>query len=213
MATADCWTDVASFRGTDLLIDTRRPSASAWSRHLQERGVKPEWEVMSPAHMVKDMIPLCDAGYDKPPYFVNIVLGIAAFQGALPYTPRLLQMMVDLLPPESIFCVSAIGPAQLPATTVGILLGGHVRVGLEDNLYLLGGAAGDQRGARRAHRADHPRARSRAGDARRGPRDDRPSGAGRCVAGPGEDAAEPATRRGAPVRSANQASRERERER
>jgi 3-keto-5-aminohexanoate cleavage enzyme len=39
------------------------------------------------------------------------------------------------LPPQSIFCVSGIGPAQLPATTQAILLGGHVRVGLEDNNY------------------------------------------------------------------------------
>ena len=39
------------------------------------------------------------------------------------------------LPPQSIFCVSAIGAAQLPATMQAMLLGGHVRVGLEDNLY------------------------------------------------------------------------------
>ena len=43
--------------------------------------------------------------------------------------------MVKLLPPNSIWCVSGIGPAQLPATTQAILLGGHVRVGLEDNHY------------------------------------------------------------------------------
>ena len=43
--------------------------------------------------------------------------------------------MVDHLPQDSIFCVSAIGPQQLPATTMAILLGGHVRVGLEDNNY------------------------------------------------------------------------------
>ena len=135
MATADCWTDVASFGATDLLIDTPPAKSERLVAHLQERGVKPEWEVMSPAHMVKDMRRLIEAGYDKPPYFVNIVLGIAAFQGALPYTPKFLQSMVELLPPEAVFCVSAIGPAQLPATTMGILLGGHVRVGLEDNLY------------------------------------------------------------------------------
>jgi 3-keto-5-aminohexanoate cleavage enzyme len=134
MATADCWTDVASFGGRELLIDTSPSKSEALVNHLRARGVKPEWEVMSPSHMVKDMRRLIDAGYDRPPYFVNIVLGIAAFQGALPYTPKLLQTMVDLLPEESVFCVSAIGPAQLPATTMGILLGGHVRVGLEDNL-------------------------------------------------------------------------------
>jgi 3-keto-5-aminohexanoate cleavage enzyme len=43
--------------------------------------------------------------------------------------------MVDHLPAGAIFNVSAIGSAQLPATTQSLLLGGHVRVGLEDNLY------------------------------------------------------------------------------
>ena len=43
--------------------------------------------------------------------------------------------MVKLLPPQSIFCVSGIGPAQLPATIASLLLGGHVRAGLEDNNY------------------------------------------------------------------------------
>jgi uncharacterized protein (DUF849 family) len=43
--------------------------------------------------------------------------------------------MVDHLPKDSIFCVSGISTAQLPATTHAILLGGHVRVGLEDNNY------------------------------------------------------------------------------
>jgi len=57
------------------------------------------------------------------------------FQGGYPYTPKILQMMVDHLPKDSIFCVSAIGPGQLPATTHALLLGGHIRVGLEDNNY------------------------------------------------------------------------------
>jgi uncharacterized protein (DUF849 family) len=62
-------------------------------------------------------------------------LGVNAFQGALPYTPKILQTMVDHLPSKSIFNVSAIGSAQLPAAVNSLLLGGHVRVGLEDNLY------------------------------------------------------------------------------
>ena len=68
---------------------------------------------------------------------VNIVLNAhRGFQNAMPYTPRTLQYMVDLLPKNSLFCVSAIGPAQLPATVNGLLLGaGIVRIGLEDNLY------------------------------------------------------------------------------
>jgi 3-keto-5-aminohexanoate cleavage enzyme len=43
--------------------------------------------------------------------------------------------MVDELPPDSIFGVTSIGASQLPATLQGVLMGGHMRVGLEDNIY------------------------------------------------------------------------------
>lgn len=43
--------------------------------------------------------------------------------------------MVDELPEGSIFGVTAIGASQLPATVHGVLMGGHMRVGLEDNIY------------------------------------------------------------------------------
>ena len=58
------------------------------------------------------------------------------FQNAMPYSPRYLQMMVDMLPKGSLFCVSGIGSSQLEANLSALLLGGHARVGLEDNLYL-----------------------------------------------------------------------------
>jgi uncharacterized protein (DUF849 family) len=79
---------------------------------------------------------LIQKGYDKPPYYINMVLGAdKGFQGAMPYSDDILKAMIAALPPEAIFCVSAIGPAQLPATTQAMLWGGHVRVGLEDNNY------------------------------------------------------------------------------
>ena len=103
---------------------------------MRESGIKPEWEVMSPDHVLQEVSRLIKAGYDSPPHYVNLVFGLdRVFQGALPYQPRFLHLMIDLLPADSIFCVSAMGAAQLPATTMSVLLGGHVRVGLEDNSY------------------------------------------------------------------------------
>jgi uncharacterized protein (DUF849 family) len=92
--------------------------------------------VFNPAHIVQDVTRLIQKGYDKPPYYINIILGTdRSFQGGMPYSHDILASMVRLLPPQSIFCVGGIGQAQLPATTQSILLGGHVRVGLEDNNY------------------------------------------------------------------------------
>ena len=121
---------------TDVLFDTSPQKCEQLARTMRERGIKPEWEVMSPDHVLQEVSRLIKAGYDSPPHYVNLVFGLdRVFQGALPYQPRLLHLMIDLLPADSIFCVSAMGAAQLPATTMSVLLGGHVRVGLEDNSY------------------------------------------------------------------------------
>ncbi len=57
-------------------------------------------------------------------------------EGHLPVRPHLRSHILAAKPAGSELCVSAIGPQQLPATTHALLLGGHLRVGLEDNLYL-----------------------------------------------------------------------------
>jgi 3-keto-5-aminohexanoate cleavage enzyme len=136
MCTLDAQTIICSFEGREILMNTSPTRSEQLARLFAERGIKPEWGVYSLDHMLQDMTRLIEAGYDKPPYVVNMVLGAhRGFQGALPYTPKILQTMVDFLPRGAVFFVSAIGPAQLPATTQAILLGGHIRVGLEDNFY------------------------------------------------------------------------------
>jgi 3-keto-5-aminohexanoate cleavage enzyme len=135
MATFDGFTVAASFGGREMLVPTTPGQCDRMAAIFKERGLKPEWEVFNPAHILQDMSRLIAKGYDKPPYYVNIVLGLdRGFQGGMPYNADILLQMIKLLPPQSIFCVSAVGPAQLPATTQALLLGGHVRVGLEDNL-------------------------------------------------------------------------------
>jgi uncharacterized protein (DUF849 family) len=136
MATFDCETMLTLFGGREILLNTSPSRCDVLAGRMRDKGIKPEWEVMNPAHVLQDFTRLVAAGFDEPPYYVNIVLGTdRGFQGALPYTPKILQFMVELLPPEAIFNVSAIGPAQLPATTHALVLGGHIRVGLEDNNY------------------------------------------------------------------------------
>ena len=135
MCTLDAQTVCASFGGMEILAPTTPKRTRQLAEGMKARGIKPEWEVFSLSDIVQDVGRAIREGLDEPPYFINIVLGVTAFQGALPYTPKILQMMVDHLPRDSVFNVSAIGTAQLPATTQSLLLGGHVRAGLEDNLY------------------------------------------------------------------------------
>ena len=136
MATFDCFTAVDTFGSREIIVLTTPSRCEAMAKRFQERGIKPEWEVFNPAHILQDVTRLIQKGYDKPPYYINIVLGTDRnFQGGMPYSHDILTTMVRLLPPQSMFCVSAIGPAQLPATMQTLLLGGHVRAGLEDNNY------------------------------------------------------------------------------
>ena len=138
MCTLDCQTQTF-----DIYPD-RPPGLmnTSWRRTLQlaqamkDNGIKPEYEVMDLSHMLVDAQKVIQAGLDKPPYWFDFVLGCdRRFQGALPYTYDILNTLIDYLPENSLYTVAALGPAQLPANIQAILRGGHVRTGLEDNLY------------------------------------------------------------------------------
>jgi len=136
MCTLDPTTIIATFAGREIVTNTSPKRCLQLATEMKALGIKPEWEVFSPTHLVQDTLTLLEAGLDEPPYFINIVLNVhRGFQGAMPYTPRILQSMVDLLPKGAIFNVSAVGAVQTDACMNSLLLGGHVRVGLEDNLY------------------------------------------------------------------------------
>jgi uncharacterized protein (DUF849 family) len=137
MCTLDACTFVASFGGKEVLLNTSPSRCQFLAEQMKKRGIKPEWEVFSPTHIVQDATRLIQMGLDEPPYVFNLVMNAhRGFQNAMPYNPKSLQYMVDLLPQDSVFCVSGIGPAQLPAGINSLLLGGQIiRVGLEDNLY------------------------------------------------------------------------------
>ena len=133
MCTLDATTLNLAFGDREYLMNTPLTKARELAAGMQARGIKPEWEVFALSDLLEVGKILKEV--DEEPYFINMVLGVAAFQGGLPYTPKIMQLLVDHLPKGAIFNVSAIGPAQLPAAMQSLLLGGHVRVGLEDNLY------------------------------------------------------------------------------
>ena len=136
MVTFDAFTCLTGFSGHQMLMLTDGERSRKMAEYFRAKNVKPEWEVFTTAHILQHVTQLIEAGFDKPPYYINMVLGAhVGFEGVNPYTPKIMQNMVDHMPKDSIFCVSAIGQSQLRATTMAILLGGHVRVGLEDNNY------------------------------------------------------------------------------
>ena len=102
------------------------------AKRIQELGVKPELEVFDTGHMwfANQMF---DEGLLDPPALFQICLGIP--YGA-PANTGSMKNMVEMLPEGSNWAAFGIGAMQMPMVAQAILLGGNVRVGLEDNLYL-----------------------------------------------------------------------------
>jgi len=112
-----------------LTSENTRGLVAALHAEMQERGIKPELEVFNGGHLNESLAILDEL--DDPPY-LNLVFGGGTT--TIPH-PRNLLTLVENLPDDAEFNVLAFGPHQLPLTTMGVLLGGHARVGLEDNLY------------------------------------------------------------------------------
>lgn len=98
---------------------------------MREKGIKPELEIFD-AGMINTAKYLCCKGYLSPPFYFNIILGsIYSTQARMSDLCHL----VNLLPPDTIWAGGGIGIFQLVVNTAAIIMGGHVRVGIEDNIW------------------------------------------------------------------------------
>jgi 3-keto-5-aminohexanoate cleavage enzyme len=95
------------------------------------KGIKPELEVFE-VGMAQTCIRYLEKGLLKPPLHFQFVLGIL---GGMPATAKSLLHLSEIIPQDSTWSVIGVGPDQLPMAMVAMTMGGHVRVGLEDNIY------------------------------------------------------------------------------
>jgi uncharacterized protein (DUF849 family) len=127
-----CSLDMGSLNmGPHVFINT--PShLEAMAVAIRDAGVLPELEVFETGHLLlaKRMI---ETGHIKPPGMFQICLGISWGQ---PASPEAMSYMRNLLPASSPWFAFGISLHQFPMAAQAVLLGGHPRVGLEDNLYL-----------------------------------------------------------------------------
>jgi 3-keto-5-aminohexanoate cleavage enzyme len=135
MASLNMGSGLVMFKGAESMMDNTPTQIQKAAAIMKERGIKPEMEVYNLA-MMSDVQKLIKMDLIEKPYYINFVLGMNnVFQGGLPFTPKILVNMVDHLPPDSIFNVTAVAYNQLPASTISMIMGGNVRVGMEDNIY------------------------------------------------------------------------------
>jgi 3-keto-5-aminohexanoate cleavage enzyme len=124
-----------TFGGKESIYITTLPEIEYGAKVMLEKGIKPELEVFNPV-LMEDVYYLIERGLLTKPYWISFVMGMRRINRAyMSYSPKLLMQLIDLLPPDSMFTVMGVGADELPATTQSILLGGHLRVGFEDNIY------------------------------------------------------------------------------
>ena len=139
MATLDCGT--CNFGGDDIFVNSEN-TIKNFAIKIKERGIKPECECFEKGHI--DMaIKMHKRGLIDAPMHFNMVLGVS---GAMSATPRDLTFMVDSIPLGSTFTVCAMGRYQMQMAAVSMVLGGHVRVGFEDNVYISRGVLAKSNG-------------------------------------------------------------------
>lgn len=123
--------DMGPFNRREATVEHPRSEIVEFAEAFREMGVKPELELFNPGQ-ITEMNYLIDEGLIEEPYFCQMLFGYQT--GTLPQ-PRNLLNIVDNLPDGTIWSTIGIGKHQLPMTTMTIPIGGHIRVGMEDNVY------------------------------------------------------------------------------
>lgn len=98
---------------------------------MREKGVKPELEIFDVGMMIT-CLRMREEGYLTNPLHFQFVLGTP---WGIPASPKSLLHLLDYLPERSTWSVIGIGRAHLPICMMGLILDGHIRVGMEDNIY------------------------------------------------------------------------------
>lgn len=141
--------EIASFSVGSAMVGRYDAGAGRWARdftlcqsyadleHIARTmlaaGTRPELEIYD-LGMIRNAVTLWEMGLLAEPLYFNFVLGLQG-QNPLP-TPRNLIHLVESLPPGAVWLATGIGRSEFPVAAMATVMGGHVRVGLEDNVYI-----------------------------------------------------------------------------
>ena len=129
MATLDCGT--CNFG--DEIFDNTMPTMRAFGKRMMERGIKPEYECFEMGHLDTILTMARKGQVPGSPMQFNFVLGVP---GCTPATVDNLCWLVKNIPAGSTWTATGIGRYAFQLAAPAIVMGGNVRVGFEDNLYL-----------------------------------------------------------------------------
>jgi uncharacterized protein (DUF849 family) len=131
--------DLASLTLTSLDFPTGTSQNSpemvlALGQKMVERGIKPELECFDFGMINAAKLLIGKGLLGQAPWYFNLLLGS---RYSVPATARHLSNMIEDLPAGSVWSAAGIGLFQLPMNTLALAMGGHCRVGLEDNIHLV----------------------------------------------------------------------------
>lgn len=129
MATLDCGT--LNFGGDEIFVNTEN-TIKHIGGVLQSMRIFKELECFEKGH-VDTVLRLVRQGFLQPPLHFSFVLGV---QGGMTGEERDFRFLRESIPTDATYSVAGIGRYEFPLAEASIRAGGHVRVGLEDNLYL-----------------------------------------------------------------------------
>ncbi len=129
MATLDCGT--CNFG--DEIFDNTMPTMRAFGKRMIENHIKPEYECFEMGHLDTILTMAKKGEVPGAPMQFNFVLNVA---GCTPFTPKNLQWLVDAIPAGSTWTGTGVGRAAFTMAATTIVMGGNVRVGFEDCIYL-----------------------------------------------------------------------------
>ncbi|MBQ3866303.1 MAG: 3-keto-5-aminohexanoate cleavage protein [Clostridia bacterium] len=139
MATLDCGT--CNFG--DGIFDNSMPMMRAFGKRMLANHIKPEYECFEMGHLDTILSMAKKGEVPGHPMQFNFVLGVP---GCTPATVGNLDWMVKQIPAGSTWTVTGIGRHAFSMAAAGIIMGGNVRVGFEDNLYLSRGVLAKSNG-------------------------------------------------------------------
>jgi 3-keto-5-aminohexanoate cleavage enzyme len=110
-----------------------RTEIESFVKRMNQFGVKPEMEIYN-VSMIYEATLLIEKKLIQKPYCMTLILGMA-YQGAQEANLMFLPTYLHYIPEHTYFHTLGVGRAQLPLAVMGMVLGGNVRVGMEDNIY------------------------------------------------------------------------------
>ena len=129
MATLDCGT--LNFGGDDIFVNTEN-DIKYFANRMKERNIMPELECFEKGH-IDTVLRLYKKGFMMKPLHFSFVLGV---NGGMSGEDRDFHFMRESIPKDSTYSVAGIGRYEFLLAELAIQDGGHVRVGLEDNIFV-----------------------------------------------------------------------------